>query len=578
MKFIKCVQFIEALEQEPSRTAMTKILAQLLEECSPVDAQMIAYLSMGSLFPAYKDQQFNIAQKGIISIIASLIGWSEEETQAYIKKTGDAGVVVREKWQGGDQGLTLHQVYESLVKIAEIAGTGSTEKKLKALVDLLQQLDNLGAKFVVRIVTKTMRLGFSDMTFLDGLSWMLAGNKSYSKKLEHAFNICADLGLVALTLKQDGVQGIENMTIQVGIPIRPAAAERLTSPKAVVEKLGDCVAQPKLDGFRVQVHLKHTNSKTEVAFFSRNMLDMSDMFPDLKKIVTELPVKSLICEGEAIVYDADTDTFLPFQETVKRKRKHDIDQVSEDLPLRLYLFDLLYLDGQSMLEHSHKERRAALLEVCRKVDNDALQVIEEKHIHTAHQLEEYFLNSIGAGLEGLVVKREDAQYQPGKRNFNWIKLKREAHGSLVDTVDGVILGYYVGRGKRAKFGIGAFLLGVYDHHLDRFTTTAKVGTGLTDAEFKELKKRCDSLAVDHQPKNVVCTKGLAPDVWIQPEIVCVIKSDEITLSPVHSAGKTDSHPGYALRFPRFVEYRVDKSAKDATTVDELKRLYQEQKS
>lgn len=578
MKFVECVQFIEALEQESSRTAMTKILAQLLELSTSSEAQIIAYLSMGSLFPAYKDQQFNIAQKGMVAIVASLLGKAEDVTQVAIKKAGDAGIIVGDVWDGKDQGLTLHQVYESLVHIAKINGAGSTEKKTKALVDLLAQLDGHGAKFVVRIVTKTMRLGFSDMTFLDGLSWMQVGDKSYSKKLEHAFNICADLGLVAYTLKAHGTKGIEHMTIQVGIPIRPAAAERLTSPKAVVEKLGDCVAQPKLDGFRVQVHLKRSGSHSEVAFFSRNMLDMSDMFPELKKLVTELPVKSLICEGEAIVYDQDTDTFLPFQETVKRKRKHDIEKVSEELPLRLYLFDLLYLDGQSMLEYSHKERRIALLEVCSKVDDEALQVIEEKHIHTAAQLEEYFLNSIGAGLEGLVVKREDAIYQPGKRNFNWIKLKREAHGSLVDTVDGVILGYYAGRGKRAKFGIGAFLLGVYDEHTDSFKTTAKVGTGLTDLAFKDLKKRCDMLAVDHQPKNVLCAKALAPDVWIEPEIVCVIQSDEITLSPVHSAGKTGSHPGYALRFPRFVQYRDDKSAKDATTVTELKRLYQEQKS
>lgn len=578
MKFVNCVQYIEALERESSRTAMTKILADLLQECLPRDAQIIAYLSMGSLFPPYKDVQFNIAQKGIVAIVASLINRSEADTQAMVKAKGDIGLVVAETFNGIDQGLMLEEVYEALVSVAQISGTGSTEKKLQALVELLQKLDNHGAKFVVRMVTKTMRLGFSDMTFIDGLSWMIAGDKSCSKKLEHAFNVCADLGLVAYTLKEHGMQGVEHMHIQVGIPIRPAAAERMTSPQAVVQRLGDCVAQPKLDGFRVQVHLKRSDTQITTAFFSRNMLDMSDMFPDLKKAVEELPVTSLICEGEAIVYDVDTQTFLPFQETVKRKRKHDIEQATEDLPLRLYLFDLLYLNGQSMLEYSHKDRRAALVELTRTVANETVQVIEEKHIHTAAQLEEYFLHSIGAGLEGLVVKREDAAYQPGKRNFNWIKLKREAHGSLVDTIDGVILGYYAGQGKRAKFGIGAFLIGVYDPDTDSFKTTAKVGTGLTDAEFANLKQQCDLLLVDHQPKNVVCAKSVAPDFWVQPQIVCVVKSDEITLSPVHTAGKTDTHPGYALRFPRFVEYRYDKSAQDATTVAELQRLYQEQKS
>lgn len=578
MKFMTCAQIFHNIEQEPSRTEMTKILAQLLQACSAREAQIIAYVSMGSLFPAYKDKQFNIAIKGMVGIVALFLQQSEDVVAKKIKEAGDAGTVVFDAWLGKDEGLTLQQVYDQLVEIAEISGTGSTDKKANALVALLQKCDALGAKCIVRIVTKTMRLGFSDMTFLDALSWMEAGNKSLSKKIEHAYNVCADLGLVAATLKSNGISGIEHMSIQVGIPIRPAAAERLASPQAIVEKLGDCVAQPKLDGFRVQVHVKKTGSTAEVHFFSRNMLDMSDMFPDLKQLVMQLPVTSLICEGEAIVYDEDTDMFLPFQETVKRKRKHDIEAVSQDLPLQLYIFDLLYLDGRSMLEQTHQYRRNQLETIFKKVNNPALQVISQQHITTGQQLEDYFLRTIGAGLEGLVVKREDAIYQPGKRNFNWIKLKREAHGSLLDTVDGVILGYYVGRGKRAKFGIGAFLLGVYDDQSDQFKTVAKVGTGLTDDEFKTLKKVCDELRVEHQPKNVVCAKELVPDVWLEPKIVCVIKSEEITLSPVHTAGKIDNNPGFALRFPRFIEYRHDKSAIDATTVTELKRLYQEQKT
>lgn len=578
MKFMMCAQLFHELELESSRTQMTKILAQLLHKSTPSEAEMIAYLSMGSLFPAYKDKQFNIATRGMVDVLALLLDESDSVVQKKIKQTGDAGTFIFENWQGSDDGLTLHQVYVQLVAIADITGTGSTDKKAQALVALLQRCDAFGAKFIVRIVTKTMRLGFSDMTFLDALSWMEAGDKSLSKKIEHAYNVCADLGLVAATLKSEGMRGIEDMKIQVGIPIRPAAAERLSSPQAIIDKLGDCVAQPKLDGFRVQVHVQKTKSKTEVHFFSRNMLDMSDMFPDLKKLVMQLPVTSLICEGEAIVYDEDTDTFLPFQETVKRKRKHDIESVSQELPLQLYIFDLLYLDGHSLLQETHAHRRQQLLTIFKNVTTKSLQVISQEHISTAKELEAYFLRTIGAGLEGLVVKREDAIYQPGKRNFNWIKLKREAHGSLLDTIDGVILGYYVGRGKRAKLGIGAFLLGIYDDKTDQFKTVAKVGTGLTDDEFKDLKKICDTLHVEHKPKNVVCAKELTPDIWLEPEIVCVVKSEEITLSPMHTAGKTDHTPGYALRFPRFVQYRKDKSAVDATTVTELKRLYQEQKT
>lgn len=577
MKFIRVAQAFQDLEGEPSRTGMTKILAQLFAEGSPSDVQVIAYLSQGALFAPYQDKQFNIAGKGIISIIAGLTDKSESTIQKHFKDAGDFGLVVQELWDGKDCGLTVQQVYGELIKIAEISGTGSTEKKSQELQQLLEQLDCLSAKFIVRIVSKSLRLGFSDMTVLDALSWMQAGDKSLSKDLENAYNVCADLGLVAATLKKDGAKGIASMQIHVGIPIRPAAAERLTSAQAIVDRLGHCVAQPKLDGFRVQVHLKKSGSKTDVHFFSRNMLDMSDMFPDLKKIVAHLGVHSLICEGEAIVYDEETQTFLPFQETVKRKRKHNIEQAALDFPLRLYVFDILYLDGKSLLDHTHDQRRAILQKVLKTVHDDSLQVIEQRPISTAKQLEDYFLLNIQSGLEGLVVKREDAIYQPGKRNFNWIKMKREAHGSLIDTVDCVILGYFTGRGKRAKFGIGAFLVGVYDQRKDVFETVAKVGTGLTDVEWKELKRRCDTIITTHEPKRVVCAPELYPDVWVYPEIVCTVKSDEITLSPVHTAGKTENNVGFALRFPRFISYRLDKSAQDATTITELKHLFKQQK-
>ena len=577
MKFIQVAQAFQTLEETTSRIAMTKILARLFQDCNKEDIKILAYLSQGGLVATYQDVQFNIAQRGILDAIAQLANQSVETIHKKFKLMGDLGLVVELIWQGIDNGYTVREVYEELVRIAHLSGTGSTEKKLKALHKLLQNVDALSAKFIVRIVMKSLRLGFSDMTFLDALSWMEHEDKSLSKHLEDAYNVCADLGLVAHVFKEHGIRGIKAMDIHIGIPIRPAAAERLANAKAIVEKLGHCVAQPKLDGFRVQVHLKKTAAKSEVHFFSRNMLDMSEMFPDLKKIVVQLPVSSLICEGEAIVYEEETDTFLPFQETVRRKRKHDIEQMSEELPLRLYLFDILYLNGQSLLDQTHAHRRRLLENLIKKEKSEVVQIIEQKNIVTAKELEDYFLQNIQAGLEGLVIKRESAIYQPGKRNFNWIKLKRAAQGSLLDTIDCVILGYYVGKGKRAKFGIGAFLVGVYDQKKEMFETVAKVGTGLSDEEWKDLKKKCEVAIIDQKPKNVTCAKELYPDVWVSPSIICTIKSDEITLSPMHTAGKQDDGPGYALRFPRFVTYRFDKSAQDATTITELKTLFDQQK-
>jgi DNA ligase-1 len=248
----------------------------------------------------------------------------------------------------------------------------------------------------------------------------------------------------------------------------------------------------------------------------------------------------------------------------------------ENFPLRVFLFDILYLNGKEVMSETHAERRALLLKIAHKNKDSRVEVIDEKVIKTAEQLEENFNENITAGLEGLVVKRADTIYQPGKRNFNWIKLKRQEEGHLEDTIDCVILGYYDGAGKRASFGIGAFLVGVYNKNEDCFETIAKIGTGMSDEEWVELRKKCDDISVANRPKNVVCAKGLYPDVWVSPDMICMVRADEITVSPLHSAGKTEKHLGYALRFPRFMGYRPDKGPEEATTVKEIVSLYKDQ--
>ena len=577
MNFNEVALYFNQLDQTSSRTEMTKILAELLKKASPQEASIIGNLSLGQLNPPYIGTQFNIASAIMTKVVAELLGVLEVEVKEQAQLLGDIGSVIGVEYTHiPNQELTLTQVYTSLQELEKISGAGAQEEKTHHLVQLFKNVDPLSGKFIARMVLGKLRLGFSDMTLIDALSWMEAGNKSLSSIIENAYNICADIGLIAHTLKESGICAVEQMHIQLGIPIRPAAAERLPTAKAIVEKLGHCIAQPKLDGFRLQIHLDKRSQEPLIRFFSRNLQDMSSMFPDLVEAIKGLPVETLICEGEAIVYDHATGVFLPFQETVKRKRKHGIEQAMADFPLQVFVFDILYLNGESLLNESHEARRAALLKVFKGYKTDVIQVIEEKEIDTPQELEDYFTANIASGLEGLVVKRPDTLYQPGKRNFNWIKLKRQEEGHLEDTLDCVILGYYKGEGKRATFGIGAFLVGVYNPAHDHFETVAKIGTGLKDHDWVALKIRCDALVVPSQPKNVVCVKDLYPDVWVAPEIVVQIRADEITLSPVHAAAKTESALGYALRFPRFMGYRTDKGPLEATTAEEIKHLYQDQ--
>ena len=576
MKFFFVAQLFKNIEQKASRLEKTQLLAHALSQLSADEAKMVTYLSMGDLYSSYQNIQFNIADKGLVEIIASLVGQSAEKIMQDYKQQGDLGNVIECYWQADDQDLSISHVYYHLVAVAQISGIGSTEAKLQSLVNLLAQLDTLSAKYVIRIITKSLRLGFSDMTLIDAFSWMEVGNKSLQDTIEYAYNVCADLGLVVYTLKTEGIAAVKKMTSQVGIPIRPAAAERLATAQEIVDKLGRCAAQPKLDGFRLQIHLDKTGSIPVVKFYSRNLIDMSYMFPDIAAQVMQLPVQTLICEGEAIGYHEQTQTYLQFQETVKRKRKHNITQALDEIPLHVYLFDLLYFNGVSMLESTHKHRREQLMKVVAMTNSSELFLIDERVVSTGEQLDDYFLENIGAGLEGLVVKKQDSVYQPGKRNFNWIKLKRRTGQKLGDTIDTVILGYYVGQGRRSSLGIGAFLVGIYNQELGHFESIAKVGTGMSDIEFIDLKLRCDTIAIKEPLHIVKVAKNLYPDVWVEPKIVCEIRADDITKSPLHTAGKGQDNLGYALRFPRFVKYRHDKSSVDATSSLELARLYEMQ--
>lgn len=578
MKFKHVAEVFESVEQEPSRTKMTVMLADLFEKATPEEASIIAYLTLGSLNPPYIGTQFNYAEKSLIKVVAQLLDTTALTVKEAGNKLGDVGKVVEKgNWDGGSDILSVIDVAKSLVEFLEISGTGSQEYRDQRILKLLRAVDPLSAKYIVRIVEGNLRMGFSDMTLLDAFSWMETGDKSIRKELEEAYNISADIGLIVKKLKEGGLASIKKMSITPGIPIRPSAAERMADAAAIVDKLGTCLAQPKLDGFRLQVHIDNTSKNHLIRFFSRNLIDMSEMFPDLVAALKDLDVQTLVAEGEAICVDVDTGSFLSFQETVKRKRKYDVEKFAQEFPLKLYLFDVLYLNGKSLLQESHTERRKILIDICHNKALEKHQIIfpiEEQEVSNATELENYFEQNISMGLEGLVVKRPDALYQPGKRNFNWIKLKRQESGSLNDTLDCVILGYYFGAGKRASFGIGALLVGIYNAKKDCFQTVAKIGTGLTDVEWRDQKKACDAIKVEHKPGNVECAKELYPDVWVAPEIVCMIRADEITRSPLHQAGATETHSGLALRFPRLMGYRPDKSAAQATTIDELERLFE----
>ena len=312
----------------------------------------------------------------------------------------------------------------------------------------------------------------------------------------------------------------------------------------------------------------------EVRMFSRNLEEMTHMFPELSAAVKkQIKAKTIILDSEALAYNPESEEFLPFQETTKRRRKHGIEEMAKSLPLKAFVFDILYKDGKGLLDLPLSKRMEILKEVL-PVD-DVLIRTKNQTVKDPKALSLLLEDAISKGLEGLVVKKLESPYEAGGRNFNWVKLKRHSSGELNDTIDCVILGYISGRGKRTAFGAGALLVGVYDSKNDEFVSVSKIGTGLTDEEWREVHRRADKISLEHKPVRV--NSVILPSVWIRPEIVIEVLADEITRSPIHTAGKTATEPGYALRFPRLVSFRnADKKAEDATSVTELIEMYEQQ--
>ncbi len=607
MLFSRLAEYFEKLEQTSSRLILIDILSQLFDEVKADEIGQVIYLLQGRVAPFYEPLEIGMSEKLIAASLARAYGVEREQVLKEYGRLGDLGVValrLATLAQGKlpkKNSLTVSEVFETLTEIAKTSGEGTVEKKLNLLVGLLKKVDGISAKHLVRVPLGTSRLGIGDPTILDAFAKSKLGDRSKRKLLEGAYNKVSDLSLIGETLWKGGLKVVEGLDVTVGRPIRSQLCERITDPKTILEKYGgEAHCQFKWDGFRVQIHLdrskaslrgakatKQSNSNkiatgpadprndgTVVRLFSRNLEETTPMFPDiLEGALKQIKAKSAILDSEALAYNPASEEFLPFQETTKRRRKYGIEEMQKKLPLKAFVFDIMYLNGKSLMDMPLRER---MREMARVIEGDEVLIEQPgEMVKDPERLQQLFDDALTKGLEGVITKRPDSLYEAGGRNFNWIKLKRHSAGELKDTIDCVILGYIYGRGKRSAFGAGALLVGVYDDKKDEFVTVSKIGTGLTDEEWREIKVKSEKFKVQSRPARVKSL--ITPSVWVQPKIVIEVLADEITRSPLHTAGKTDSEPGYALRFPRLVKFRgADKQAEDATTVSELIRMYKQQ--
>ncbi len=580
MEFAALAYCFEDLERTSSRLTLIELLTQLFRSIERAEEiEHVCYLVQGRVAPFFEALEMGMAEKNVTKSIAIASHATSEHVAALYATLGDLGLVAAQvNREAGivPTVLSVDEVFLELRAIAQTAGKGAVEHKSARLAELLRRVDSVSAKYVVRILLGNLRLGMGDATVLDALAKARWTDAKKRKLLEGAYHKTSDLGLIARTLwehpgEEEAELAVAALDIQVGKPVHSQLAERLPTAEAIIAKMGTVVAQYKYDGLRAQIH----KDGGQVTIFSRNLEDHSHMFPELiEGTLKRVRAESAILDAEALAYNATSEEFLPFQETTRRRRKHGIEAMAEQLPLKAFVFDILYKDGVSLLDTPLAERLKILEETLHPAD-DTLMLTASHLVQDAHTLTLLFDEAISKGLEGLVVKKLESRYEAGARNFTWVKLKRHSAGALNDTIDCVLLGYLYGRGKRAALGAGSLLAGLYDPERDLFVTVTKIGTGLSDDQWRSIRERTKGLEVDHKPARV--SSLIEPSVWVEPQLVLEVLADEITRSPTHTAGKVGAEPGYALRFPRLVSFREgDKKPEDATTVQELIELYQTQ--
>jgi DNA ligase-1 len=580
MKFNEFAKFLSELEKTASRIKITEILARLFQKSTPEEIDKICYLSLGRLAPQYAGIEFNLADKLIIRVLAQAFNESPQEISRKYKQLGDLGDTTeffdfhpaKASRDKQNSNLSVNEVYQWLWEVAKDTGNGSVERKISLLASLIDDLDALSAKYVTRIPLGRLRLGFSELTLMDALSWVLTGNKDKREEIETAYNVHADIGHIARIIKKQGLIGLKGIKVSLGVPIVPALCQRLPNTEEMIKKMAKVAVEPKYDGTRLQLHFDR--SKNFIKTFTRNLEDSTLMFPDITQAVFgEVKAGQAILDGEAIGLDQKTGKFLPFQETIKRKRKYEVSLMAKEIPLKYFVFDILYKDGQDLLNTPFAERREILTKIL-SADGRTIRLSPQIVTESVEDLRHYHNEQKNKGLEGIVAKKWQGTYDPGRRGYNWVKFKEDTSkkgGGLNDTLDCIVMGYSKGKGKRAKFGIGAFLVGIRKSVTsDQFLTISKIGTGLTDEQWRELKTKCEPLAIGHKPKEYQVNKNLAPDVWCVPGIVVEIQADNLSVSPIHTAG-------LAFRFPRLKHFRDDKRPDQASTLAEVRKLYQMQK-
>jgi DNA ligase-1 len=610
-QFFELAKVFSKVEEIQSRNEMTEILSAFYKDLDKEEVQIVSYLISGRVAPMFVKAEFNYSEKSLVNLLESLVKSKgmKFNVKKEFSKAGDIGDLVYEFLENSkNKGeLTTQEVYDILWNLINTTGEGSVDRKNAIVSSTLNKMSPEEAKYFVRIICGSLRLGVNVKTLLDVFSYCVVGDKGIREELDRAHGVSADIGYIAsksvLLKEKDAIKQLSDVKVNPGVPILSRLVERVGSFSEVFERMGSPVlVQPKFDGLRCQIHkfkkedqfrefnvvwqgrLQENGNGTslfgsvsedvKVRLFTRNLEDVTEMFPEIVDAAKSIGIDSFVLDSEILGWNYEKDTFLSYQETMQRRRKYSVGSKMEDIPVQAMIFDVLFENGKDLTQVDTKER-IKILENKYNNTPEGIKLSDTEEIGDEKLLEEAFEKYVKKGLEGIIVKQEKGEYKAGFRNYEWIKMKKSMKKGLVDTIDMVIVGYFKGKGRRTDLGIGAFLGAIYNEEEETFDVVCKVGTGLTDDMLKTLSNNLEKEKIEEMYKDVRVDDTLLPDVWVRPEYVVTVEADEITRNLNKSEDSVSA--GLSLRFPRLMDIREDKGVEDITKVRELVEMYEMQR-
>src|SRR3989338_1107963 len=560
MLYSKLADTYEKLEKTSGRLNKTSIIAELLKDAKPEELEKISLLVQVVVFPSWSEKEIGVAKKMIIKTISVATGFPENDIVERLNKIGDLGLVVEELVAKKKQQtllqkpLTVEKVFENLQKLAEMEGSGSQDRKISLVSELISFAKPKEAKYIVRTVLEELRIGVAEGVLRDSIGKAFEVSPT---DVENAWFILPDYGEIAKIAKEKGEKGLKNVEIELGTPINVLLAEKSPTLEEALGTFEHVGLEFKYDGMRCLIHRKGN----KVWIFTRRLEDVTDAFPDIVELVRKnIKADNCILDSEAVGLDPKTGQPQPFQVLSTRiKRKYDVEKASKEIPIKVNLFDILYLDKKTLFDLPLKERYEILKKSFKQIPGK-FQLAEHLETKDLKEAEKFYKKSLEQGNEGLIVKNLDAKYQPGRRVGFWLKVK-----PTMENLDLVIVGGVHGTGKRAGW-IGSVVLGCRDG--ESFLECGMMGTGIKEKKEQEGDLTFEELTKMLKPL-IISEKG--NEVKIKPKIVIEVAYEEIQKSPTYSSG-------YALRFPRFIKERtLEKPANKCDTLERLETLFNQQK-